>query len=307
MKKRPSTYDYKQSPFFKLTTKRKLADLLKVTLEDLERLRGLSSEYRRSWLHKKIKNFWLNEEPSLALARLYRPIDIPPKDLKSAQAIIEGHLSRIQLPDNVYSPVKGRSYVDNAVAHRGAASVYSMDVENYFPSTRREKVINYFLHFMLCSPDVSVILADIVTKDGGLPQGSPCSPVLAYLANQKMWSSITEAVKAAECTATVYADDLTISGAVVPRKLVYDIRKIIENSGLSVKSEKDKSSYKRPSKITGVIVRDQKLLLPNEKHKLLMEARLALSKAANDIERAAAANKLRSRQSQKNQIDAANF
>ncbi len=306
MKKPLSVYDYKQSPFYKLTTKKKLATLLKVALEDLDELQGLSLSYRRAWLHKKDKKKWLNIEPIGEEAKLYRPIDLPAEKLKKAQKVIEKHLSRIQIPDNIYSPKKGRSYVDNAASHRYSRSIYSMDIENYFPSTKSSKIRRYFQDTMICSPDVSAILVKIVTKDNGLPQGSPCSPILAYLANQNMWNEITDESQKVGCLATIYADDLTISGDVVPKKLVYEVRRIIEKHGMSVKNEKDKSSYMRSSKITGVVVSKNKLLLPNEKHFKIKEANMELLKAKSERDKAIAENKLRSRQSQKRQIEAAN-
>lgn len=109
MKKLPTRYDYNQSPFYKLTTKKKLAALLKLSLEDLNDLQGLATPYRRAWLHKTEKQ-WLNNEPAIEQAKNYRPIDLPDERLKKAQKIIETHLARITVGANVYSPVKGRSY-----------------------------------------------------------------------------------------------------------------------------------------------------------------------------------------------------
>jgi len=306
MKKKNNTYNYTQSPFYKLTSPRRLAKILNVDLEELALLQGLSNDYRRAWLHKINKKKWLNTEPSAAEASQYRPIDLPADKLKNAQKRIEQYLSRIEIPANVYSPTKGRSYIDNAAAHKGAAAIYSMDIESYFPNTNRSKIIDYFMRFMLCPEDVAVMIADIVMKDDGLPQGSPCSPILAYFANQKMWKEITLLVKESDCICTIYADDLTISGKVVPKKLVYEVQQIIRKHGMSVNPKKDKSSYKKPNKITGVIVHDGKLLLPNEGHLKLKIAKDEVTKARNKKSLAAAVNVLRSRQSQKMQIEKKN-
>lgn len=306
MKKQTSTYDYKQSPFFNLTTKKNLAAVLKVALEDLDSLQGLNKNYRKAWLHKKDKKKWLNEQPDLEQSNFYRQIDLPPEELKAVQKRIERLLSRITIPDNIYSPTKGRSYVDNAKAHLAAKAIYSMDIENYFPNTSRSKVTKYFKNTMLCSDDVAAIISNLASKDNGLPQGSPCSPILAYLANKEMWDEITDKADKGGLISTIYADDLTISGNTVPVKTIYEIKLIIRKFGMSVKSEKDKSSYKRPSKITGVIVNDGKLLLPNDKHLKIKEATLDVRNAKTEKEKVAASNKLRSRHSQKHQIQIAN-
>jgi hypothetical protein len=306
MKKLPTRYDYNQSPFYKLMTKKKLAALLKISLEDLHDLQGLATPYRRAWLHKTEKKNWLNIEPTLEQAKNYRPIDLPDERLKKAQKIIETHFARITVPENVYSPVKGRSYVDNAAAHRGALAVYSMDIESYFPNTSRSKVIGFFRRTMCCPDDVAVIMANIVMKDDGLPQGSPCSPVLAYHSNREMWDEITELATSKGCLATIYADDLTMSGDVVPQELVYSVRGIIKKYGMNVKTSKDKSSYKRPSKITGVVVRESELLLPNGNHKKLKDAATDVAKAKTPKDLEEAIKRLRSRQAQQRQIEAAN-
>lgn len=300
-----TTHDYNQSPFYKLNTKRKLADRLKVGLEELDALQGLRLTYRRAWLHKKTKK-WLNEAPPEDQASNYRPIDLPDDRLKSVQKIIGLQLSKITIPDNVYSPVKGRSYVDNAAAHLNADAVYSMDIENYFPNTTKTKVVRFFRNVMLCPKDVSLIIANIVTKDDGLPQGSPCSPILAYHTNRIMWDEITEAVKLTGCKNTIYADDLTISGKVVNKKLVYDINCIIKKHGMSVNRSKDKSSYKKASKITGVVVDKGTLLLPNYQHHQIKLASVDVSAATNPKEREKASIRLKSRRSQKRQIEGAN-
>lgn len=307
MKKQIITYNYKQSPFFNLVTKKKLANLLKVNPEDLENLQGLTKNYRKAWLHKKDKKKWLNEEPIPDQKKLYRQIDIPPEKLKSAQKRIEILLSRISIPYNIYSPTKGRSYIDNAKAHLNAKSVYSMDIENYFPNTNKSKVKKYFKNTLMCSDDVAAIISNLVTKDNSLPQGSPCSPIIAYFSNQEMWNEITAKAEEDGRIATIYADDLTISGDKVPKKIIYEIKLIILKHGMSVKSEKDKSSYMRPSKITGVIVKNGNLLLPNEKHLKIKEAKLEFKKAKNDKQRLEYMQKLQSRQSQKRQIQNSNL
>lgn len=299
------THDYDQSPFYKLATKRKLANRLKVDLEGLDVLQGLRLSYRRAWLHKKTRA-WLNEAPPTDQESSYRPIDLPDERLKTAQKLIEVYLSKITVPDNVYSPVKRRSYVDNAAAHLQADAVYSMDVESYFPNTSKTKIIGFFRNVMFCPKDVSLIIANIVTKDDGLPQGSPCSPILAYHANRMMWDEITEAVEKAGCKNTIYADDLTISGQVVKKKLVYDVKCIIEKHGMSVNRLKDKSSYKRPSRITGVVVNKGVLLLPNNQHHKIKLASVEVSTATNPKEREKASVRLKSRQSQRRQIEVAN-
>ena len=138
--------------------------------------------YTRCWKSKKGDN-WLKNKPNIADYDNFRPIDIPDHRLKALQARIADLLSRITPPDWLFSPVKGRSYVDNAAYHKGAKAFWLLDIENFFPGCSGNNVANFFASKLECSPDVTAILVHITTNRDmdtnriGLPQGSPCSPI----------------------------------------------------------------------------------------------------------------------------------
>lgn len=267
-----TNYSIKDSPFFRLRTRRKLADLLHISETTLLRLTRRTDLYRRRWKHKRLDH-WCNEKPSDDLAHLYRPIDIPDETLKKLQSRIAVLLGRIEPPDWLFSPVKGRSYVDNAARHKGANAFWLLDIENYFPSCTANNVAHFFRAVMECSPDVTAILVRVCTWSQCLPQGSPCSPILAYYSNLGMWLSIEKIVKEANLKHSLYADDLTISGNVVSKSVIWTIKQIIYKHGHKIKREKEVSLIGAPADITGVIIVGDQVKLPNRQLKRLFELR----------------------------------
>ena len=250
-------YGFKDSPFFRLQSKRKLAKLLRVSLSNLTRLSQLEDGY----VHfEKLKK---NGEP--------RIISAPILPLKSVQSRIADLLGRIATPDYLYAPVKGRSYVNNAARHVGVRSLHLLDIEDFFPNCTIYKVIEFFQTRMECSPDVTVILAHIVTHDDALPQGSPCSPILAFFTYFDMWEEMSKSVEGAGCTLSVYADDVTISGDTVPKAIIWNVKQIIYKHGHRYAAHKERSRRDRPAEVTGAIVKLDEVTVPNRQRKKLLE------------------------------------
>ena len=216
-KKRVKYYGKQDSHFYKLPSKAKLAKLLYISVEKLKYLADSENLYRDFTKEKSSGG--------------YRLISAPRDDLKEVQKRIADLLQRIAPPEYLFAPVSGRSYVDNAAHHLGANSVRLLDIEDFFPKCTANKVIWLFLKQMECSPDVAAILRGIVTRKESLPQGSPCSPILAYLCYVDMWEEIERFVNEKSCRLSVYADNLTISGDIVPGSLIWDIKKTLRRHG----------------------------------------------------------------------------
>jgi retron-type reverse transcriptase len=285
-------YSYKDSPFYKLRSKAKLASLLFVSVERLNDL--ATKEGRYIFFTKPKKNGGV------------RDISAPILPLKKVQARIANLLSRIAPPDYLFAPVAGRSYVDNAARHLGARSVRLLDIKDFFPSCTINKAIWFFHRFMDCSPDVAAILARIVTNDGVLPQGSPCSPILAYLCYVDMWDEIADLAASGGSTLSVYADDLTISGAVVPEEMIWQIKRTLFRHGHDYAKEKERSKRDRPAEITGVILRREAVCAPNRQLKKIVWVRDALRRTNSPEQTKKLEAQLRGRMAQLNQINAGN-
>jgi retron-type reverse transcriptase len=278
----------RDSPFFRLRSRRKLASLLFSSLEKLDHLAQSDDLYFD--FEKQKDNGGV------------RRISAPRDDLKTVQTRIAQLLQRIAPPDYLFAPVAGRSYVGNAARHVGAHSLRLLDIEDFFPSCTANKVIWFFTKRMECSLDVAIILKGIVTKDGALPQGSPCSPILAYLCYLDMWEVIEKIVADSGCCLSVYADDLTISGAAIPENMVWKIKQTMVRHGHRYNADKERSKHLKPTEITGVILVGDKLLAPNRQHQKLHFVRKELNTAKSSERRTALQAKVRGRVAQLQQI-----
>lgn len=297
------SYELRDSPFFRLKTRKKLAQTLNVSDAALTALTARTDLYLRKWKHKREKNKWLDALPPSEQAHLYRQIDIPDHGLKAVQSRIANLLGRITPPDWLFSPVKGRSYVDNAARHKGAVAFWLLDIADYFPSCSANNVAHFFRQRMECSPDVTAILVHIATWQQCLPQGSPCSPILAYLSNLSLWEAIEKSVHAAGLRHSIYADDITISGPVIPKRVIWDIKQAIHKHGLRIKAEKELSLIHRPADITGVIVHGNQTKLPNRQLKRLFELRAERHRAKSKLLKGQLDNKIAGHVAQKRQVE----
>lgn len=266
-------YTLRDSPFFQLRTRKKLATLLRVSEASLEHISKRNDLYTRCWKHKSDKDRWLRQQPSTDISSHYRPIDIPDGGLKAIQSRIADLLGRITPPDWLYSPVKGRSYVDNAACHKGARAFWLLDIADYFPSCTANNVAHFFRRKLECSPDVTAILVHMSTWQQCLPQGSPCSPILAYFSNLDLWDAIEQSVARAGLKHSIYADDITISGQIVRKEVIWEIKRAVHKHGLTIKATKELSLIDKPADITGVIVDGHQTKLPNRQLKRLFELR----------------------------------
>lgn len=296
-------YTLRDSPFFRLRTRKKLAELLHVSEIALYSISVRNDLYVRCWKHKKEKNKWLDKEPPPDISHLYRPIDIPDRGLKAVQSRIASLLGRVTPPDWLFSPVKGRSYVDNAAYHLGSRAFWLLDVANYFPSCTANNVAHFFRSKLECTPDVTAILVHLTTWQQCLPQGSPCSPILAYFSNLDMWREVEQSVSLAGLRHSVYADDITISGPIIPKKVIWEIKQAIQKHGMNIKADKELSLIDSPADITGVIVVDGQTKLPNRQLKQLFKLRGERHRAKSNVLKRSLDGQIAGRVAQRRQVE----
>lgn len=287
-KKSRKSYPERDSPFFRLRSKSKLAELLYSSIGRLKKLAQADDLYTD--FSKPKSNGGT------------RQISAPRDDLKEIQSRIAEILQRITPPDYLFAPVSGRSYVDNAARHVGSDSVRLLDIKDFFPNCMGNKVIWFFTKRMECSIDVATILCGIVTRNNSLPQGSPCSPILAFLTYIDMWEEIERIVDENDCKLSVYADDLTISGRTVPERAIWEIKKALHKHGHRYQVGKERSKHLKPAEITGVILHKDRLLAPNRQHEKLQATRRELAKAQTSKRRQSLQAQLKGRIAQIRQI-----
>lgn len=287
-----SKYALRDSAFFRVRTKAKLADVLQISQSKMKRLTKLENGYFAFQKPKKDGTM--------------RDISAPISPLKAVQARIADLLRRVAPPDYLFAPVEGRSYVDNAARHIGSRSFRLLDIEDFFPSCTFNKVLWFFRTRMECSPDVAYILAKIATENDVLPQGSPCSPILAYFAYIDMWTEIDECVRADGCKLSVYADDLTMSGDTVHERAVWDIKSILYRHGHRYAKHKERSRRDRTVEVTGVMLTRDGVKPPNRQRRKIAELRDDLGKTKSSLHKTKMEAQLRGRLAQLGQIQAGN-
>lgn len=262
-----TTYPLDQSPLYAMGNRSKLAALLGISGANLRALCVGEILYSEFDIPKKS-------------GEGVRHVENPCKALKRVQARLAKVLNRINPPDFLFCPVKRRCYVTNAAAHRGNRVVQCLDIRKFFPSTPQRRVFWFFHRIMRCERDIAGLLANLACYQGHLPTGSPLSPIMAYFAYYDLWARIAVFCKERGYTFTVYIDDVTISGARVPKADIWQVQKMIYGMGL--RYHKQKTFVDQPAEITGVVVRGSKLVAPFRQHKKMYEARALLAAATDD-------------------------
>jgi len=249
----PHRYELEKSPLFRLSNKKRLAELLRVDLQVIANLEksGLATQYN-SFIDKKTR----------------RHITEPVGDLAKVHRQLLRFFTRLSPPDYVHSAVKKRSYKTNAFAHRGSNSVIKIDIKKFFQSVKFDCIHAFFLSRLECAPDIATILAKLCvvkTEKYGvhLPTGSCISPALSFLANQPLFDRISELSDSCGCVFTLYVDDITISGQAANVELLNLVATEIFKRGY--KYHKINVSDSPNPLITGLIIKDGKLHLPHER------------------------------------------
>lgn len=258
--------DFEACPLYGIQSKKRLKCLLHLQNDDF-----FKQDYTASLI-----------SPYIDYSTKPRLIEPPRYNLKCVQRRIKALLDTISIPDNVFSGVKGRSYIDNVYQHifSDARYFYKADIRAFFPSISREVVYHFFLSDLMCSPDVASILASLTTIDlckcpvheksdlyhfldtkgikcyNHLISGAPTSPILSYLANHKMFDELQKLSSKNGIVMTIYVDDLFFSSEhVISSKFRCSVTSVLRKNGYIIAKNKVKGYTKSyPKLITGVII-----------------------------------------------------
>lgn len=245
-----------------------------------------SKKYLMNILHIYDKRFLQQSyvakqiSPYIRSGRKPRLIEAPSPALKKIQSSIKRELDKIIIPENIFSGVKGKSYVGNAEVHTGIKYVLKIDLTAFFPYITRNLVYQFFEKSLKTAPDIACILTNLVTVDltqckikdvesietffikkkiktsNHLISGSPASPKLSYLVNYQMFDALQTFSDKNDLEMSVYVDDITFSSnhAISHRQkeIIYGI---ISKNTYRISANKLKYYTKRtPKRITGAII-----------------------------------------------------
>ncbi len=119
-------YDFKQSPFYGMRSKRDLATLLHIDLAELRNLlRAQDADLYSEIAIRKTANLCLERTVS-------RLAEVPRRPLRQVHKRLLAILTRIIVPKYVHCSVKDRSYITNARAHRGTGATVVLDLRRFY-------------------------------------------------------------------------------------------------------------------------------------------------------------------------------
>jgi len=201
-----------------------------------------------------------------------RIISQPSKKLKGLQSwILVNILNKVQVSSSCKGFKKGSSILENASPHKGAYSILTLDLKDFFPSVKSKQVFNIF-KTLGYNNLISTVFTNICTYNNCLPQGGPCSPTLANLSAWTLDLRIQGFVGKRGIKYTRYADDLTFSGLnpSTLAKIIPMIKSIIEDENFSINDSKTRlAGPARAKVVTGLIIHDDKIGIGRKKYKEL--------------------------------------
>lgn len=201
----------------------------------------------------------------------FRELNVPSENLKYIQRwILDNILYYVSCSESVCGFMPEKSIVDNAKIHVNKECVIGFDIKNFFPTIHFGRVKGVFEELGYAS-HLSIILANICTYKGVLPQGAPTSPYIANLICRKLDYRLETLCKKYNADYTRYADDITISGDKKIKSCINTVKCIICDEGFSLNNEKQRVLFKYNSqRVTGIVV-NEKMSPPKEMRKYLRQ------------------------------------
>jgi RNA-directed DNA polymerase len=183
--------------------------------------------------------------------------------------ILVNILNRLNVSSSCKGFEKGSSTYYNAEPHKGANSLLTIDLKDFFPTVTQKNVFNIFKSLGYNNL-ISVILSNICTYNEVLPQGSPCSPKLANLTAWQLDVRIQGYVGQRGINYTRYADDLSFSG-LNPNKVVQIlpmIKKVIDEEDFKINTAKTRiAGLARAKIVTGLVISNDAIGIGKQKFK----------------------------------------
>lgn len=265
------TYSLEKSPLYRMRNRRKLAVLLK-----------LPEKYFKQEHHFKYYEF----SRLKANGKDKRDYAVPEEELKPIQKRICKLLSRIETPEWVMTGKKHCSYIDNAEKHKDSLFVKTMDISQFYDSTKRSQIYKMFVDVFSMSNDIAWIMTDLVTYKEKLPTGSPSSQLIVYWTFSHMFENIYNIAEQYGCTFTLYVDDMTFSSmSPIKRELRDEVAFQLKENGLKAKNQKDHYYQSDKTKeVTGVGIKNGNILILNRKRKQILDQYEKCKKEKNILE-----------------------
>ncbi len=219
---------------------------------------------------KRYKTFYLEKRDGSK-----RKIDAPVNSLKVVQRwILDNILSKIRVSPYSFgfkSGEKGSPLVKCAEKHKNNLYILKIDLRNFYPTIKRERVYYSFLDLGYNSC-VSNLLTNACIYENVLPQGAVTSAYLANLVCRQLDARIAGYCNKRDIIYTRYADDLTFScdNRDALHKSLHTIKRIIEGENFCLNSNKTLfMTPKRKKSILGITLNENVIKAPKEMKRLV--------------------------------------
>lgn len=215
---------------------------------------GISSSLIRQIIHKPAYHY--REFPLIKSNGDERLISTPKTYLKVIQWWISDNiLDKIDLSDCVHGFRRNKSYISNAMAHKGAKHILNVDVKSFFDNIGVDVIFNVFSSLGYGEAG-SLLLANLTSKNGVAPTGAPTSPMIANAAFRQIDLHLSKYAVENDLKYTRYADDLTFSRMNwIEHDVLKAVSSIVENGGFQLNTAKTKFMGPGDRKeVTGVVV-----------------------------------------------------
>ncbi|MDF3150568.1 reverse transcriptase family protein [Mesorhizobium sp. XAP10] len=186
--------------------------------------------------------------------------------------ILDEILSKLSLHPSAFGFVKGRNTVGNAKLHAASKCILKIDIRDFFGSIKYAAVDDIFLGVGY-SPKISYYLSRVCTLDDVLPQGAPTSPAISNIVMLQADVRIAEFCNQNGLLFSRYADDICLSGDLIPESAFPFLSDCLSNFGLEIAEEKTVLAFEGQKKIiTGISISGGELRLPKESRRNLRQA-----------------------------------
>ncbi|RHP92286.1 RNA-directed DNA polymerase [Eisenbergiella sp. OF01-20] len=243
-------------------------------LSSMSRVTGFSEQllyyYAISDDAKKYTIFEIPKKDSCNTRKIYAPNYA----LKILQRwILENILYKIECSEYAFAFKRdmGSPLKKNALVHKEHVFLLEMDLENFFHSIKRQRIVYLFSNLGYNVP-ISNWLANICTYEDILPQGSVTAPYLSNLVCLQLDKRIAKYCSKRDIVYSRYADDITFScsNKAVIKSIYGTIKKIIESEHFTINQKKTRFIGKSSRKsVTGVIIDNDCIKAPKEYKRLV--------------------------------------
>lgn len=201
----------------------------------------------------------------------FRTISKPEKRLmniqKTLSKILYSHLDDLRNKSYIHNSTnyafeEGKSIYDNAYKHRNKKYLLSVDILNYFDTFHFGRILGFFKKnkFFLFGDEASLIISQLVTYNGSLPQGAPTSPIISIFMSQIIDSRMVQLAKNYRLNYSRYADDISFSTNMKSdfEEILNIIEMTIKDLGFSINKDKTRLLDKHSKQlVTGLITNEK--------------------------------------------------